>query len=77
VRPVNGAFECVNSKCILNMTGRSTIPRDRLSALAIGLSGLTRVLFGATFPPFDYNISQSNTELFNQRAALFRTGNRA
>ncbi|KAI8887784.1 hypothetical protein K501DRAFT_330228 [Backusella circina FSU 941] len=42
VRPVNGAFECVNSKCILNMTGRSTIPRDRLSALAIGLSGLTR-----------------------------------
>ncbi|KAI8880116.1 hypothetical protein K501DRAFT_255692 [Backusella circina FSU 941] len=76
VRPVNGAFECVNSKCILNITGRSTIPRDRLSALAVGLSGLTKVLFGATFPPFDYNISQSNTELFNQRAALFRTGNR-
>jgi hypothetical protein len=37
-------------------------PRDSLSALAIGISGLSEVLFGQTLPAFSRRISQSNID---------------
>ncbi|KAL0145857.1 hypothetical protein V8B55DRAFT_1570552 [Mucor lusitanicus] len=49
-KKVPGAFVCLNPDCVLQQFGRNAFARDRLSALAIGLSGVNQLLFQATFP---------------------------
>jgi hypothetical protein len=68
---VNGSFQCENHNCISYLTGTACHGRDQLSALSIGLSGLSTCLFEIPFPCYKYNISHSETELFKQRAILF------
>lgn len=51
-KQVKGCFLCVNPSCSLVKQGKAVLPRDRLSALAIGIVGLSQVTMGETFPPF-------------------------
>lgn len=61
-----GAFQCINSKCISVINKKSIQTRDKVSALAIGLSGMSHLLFGETFPVFTPKcISQFNTDFNN------------
>lgn len=75
-RKVPGAFMCLNPKCILKQFGRNVFARDKLSALAIGLSGLNQLLFQATFPQLSRKFSDTNTEFINKTAS-FRLGREA
>ncbi|KAG1170597.1 hypothetical protein G6F70_007578 [Rhizopus microsporus] len=68
---VNGTFQCVNPDCPSVLAGKATHVRDSLSAMAIGLSGLATLLFGATFPQFDPKRSPSKTAEFEHFAATF------
>jgi hypothetical protein len=45
-------------------------PRDDLSALAFGLSGLYSLLFQETFPELSAKIIQSNTEFINKTVSF-------
>jgi hypothetical protein len=67
-----GSFLCYNPKCPLVSTSRAVQSRDKMSAFAIGLSGLATVLFGQTFPAFT-NISHSHT-VFIQVTSTFLDG---
>ncbi|KAI8380052.1 hypothetical protein BD560DRAFT_388277 [Blakeslea trispora] len=60
---MKGAFQCLNPDCP---------DRDKLSALAIAISGITTLLFQQTLPAFSQTISHSNTE-FNHKTASFCT----
>ncbi|KAI8352166.1 hypothetical protein EDC96DRAFT_577465 [Choanephora cucurbitarum] len=60
----NTSQTCVNG-CGVN-------GRDRLSALAMAISGFTTLLFQQTLPAFSRTISHSNTE-FNHKTASFCT----
>ncbi|KAL0137307.1 hypothetical protein V8B55DRAFT_1578093 [Mucor lusitanicus] len=72
---INGTSVCCNPNCLLVRSGRSHQPRDSLSALVIGLSGLCTVLSGTTFPALDpKRISHFNTD-FQQFAGSFLTRN--
>ncbi|CAO3630821.1 unnamed protein product [Mucor fragilis] len=75
-RKVPGAFMCLNPKCILKQFDRNVFARDKLSALAIGLSGLNQLLFQATFPQLSRKFSDTNTEFINKTAS-FRLGREA
>ncbi|KAI8876119.1 hypothetical protein K501DRAFT_201117, partial [Backusella circina FSU 941] len=68
VKSVNGALQCENPDCITFESKKASKSRDQLSSLAIGLAGLSRLLFNATFPVFDHTVSQNNTDLFNKNA---------
>ncbi|ORE15609.1 hypothetical protein BCV71DRAFT_273597 [Rhizopus microsporus] len=71
LKAVNGTFQCVNPDCPSVLAGKATHVRDSLSAMAIGLSGLATLLFGATFPQFDPKRSPSKTAEFEHFAATF------
>ncbi|RCH86315.1 hypothetical protein CU097_007882 [Rhizopus azygosporus] len=43
--------------------------------MAIGLSGLATLLFGTTFPQFDPQVNQSNTDKFKTNATSFFIAN--
>ncbi|ORE10289.1 hypothetical protein BCV72DRAFT_315254 [Rhizopus microsporus var. microsporus] len=43
--------------------------------MTIGLSGLATLLFSATFPQFDPEVSQSNTDKFKVNATSFFNAN--
>ena len=70
VKSVNGSFHCVNHLCPLVVNARSIQARDRVSALAIAVSGLSSLVLGETVPPFNYKFSD-NTDTFNHLAASF------
>ncbi|KAI7893824.1 uncharacterized protein EV154DRAFT_460263 [Mucor mucedo] len=74
VKPVNGTSMCYNPECISVRNGHSHKGRDSLSSLAIGLTGLANLLFKTTFPAFNPNISQFNTD-FNHSARAFLNRN--
>jgi hypothetical protein len=72
LQEIKGALMCVNPKCVAVKSGKSTEPRDVLSSLAIGLSGLTQYLIGSLLPPFAQSqISQFNTDTFNKLSWSF------
>ncbi|KAI8883603.1 hypothetical protein K501DRAFT_159013, partial [Backusella circina FSU 941] len=50
LKAVPGSSECTNQHCIINLTKRACMARDKVSFLLIGLSGLSRVAFGVPFP---------------------------
>jgi hypothetical protein len=68
---VNGAFQCENELCISLMHGQASQGRDALSALAIGLKGLTTLLLGAPFPPLDSSLGPLTDEKFKELATYF------
>ncbi|KAL4205650.1 hypothetical protein AB4K20DRAFT_1953109 [Rhizopus microsporus] len=49
-KKVKGSFLCRNIDCVLVSNKKAVKPRDDLSALAIGHSGLCSLLFQETFP---------------------------
>ena len=71
-RNMKGAFHCLNPECPSVKNGRGVSGRDKLSALAIAISGITTLLFQQTLPAFSQTISPSNTE-FNHKTASFCT----
>lgn len=71
LKNVNGSFYCVNPLCPLSSQARSTQARDRLSALAIGVSGLSTLIFGETLPQFNHKLSGYNADKFETNAANF------
>jgi hypothetical protein len=68
LKSVNGALQCENLDCPSFKAKKAVRSRDQLSALAIGLAGLSKILYGATFPPFDHTVSQRNTDLFKKNS---------
>lgn len=62
---VKGSFLCCNRHCLLVQNKTAIQPRDALSSLAIGLSGLCNLVFGCTFPCFSLKLSQCNTNFQN------------
>ncbi|KAL4213629.1 hypothetical protein AB4K20DRAFT_1887611 [Rhizopus microsporus] len=67
---VKGSFLCRNPDCVLVLNKNAAKPRDDLSALTIGLSGLFSLLFQETFPELSTKISRSNTEFINKTASF-------
>lgn len=50
VKNINGAsYYCVNPLCLLSAQAMQTQGRERLSALAVGVSGLSMLLFVEKF----------------------------
>jgi hypothetical protein len=64
-----GSFVCRNPECPLLKRKRATQSRDKTSALAIALSGLSMLLFRQTFHPFS-NASHCNTDFNNETTAF-------
>ncbi|ORE03237.1 hypothetical protein BCV72DRAFT_279563 [Rhizopus microsporus var. microsporus] len=71
LKAVNGTFQCVNPDFPSVLAGKAIHARDNISAMAIGLSGLTTLLFGAIFPQFDPKYSLSKTAEFEYLSATF------
>lgn len=71
LKNVNGSFYCVNPLCPLLSQARSTQVSDRLSDLAICVSGLSILIFGETLPQFNHKLSGSNADKFTTNAADF------
>ncbi|CEI97435.1 hypothetical protein RMCBS344292_11567 [Rhizopus microsporus] len=72
-KKVKGSFLCRNPDCVLVLNKTAVKPRDDLSALAIGLSGLCSLLFHETFPELSAKISHCNTVFINKTASFFNT----
>lgn len=53
LKTVNGASVCNNNECILSLSGTSHKARDSVSALAIGISGASRLISGTTLEVFN------------------------
>ncbi|CAO3656709.1 unnamed protein product [Mucor hiemalis] len=70
LKDINGSFFCVNHLCLSTQRNRSVQARDRLSALAIAVSGLSTLVFGETMCPFNSKLSE-NTDNFKLNAAQF------
>jgi hypothetical protein len=70
LKAVHGAFQCTNRKCVSYKNKRAIQTRDTMSALAIGLLGLSTLLFSKRIPSFTrYNTSQSYTGYKNTTTA--------
>ncbi|KAI8081253.1 hypothetical protein BDF21DRAFT_338917, partial [Thamnidium elegans] len=54
---------CIHPRCISVIKKCGSKSRDALSALAIGLVGVSTLIFGTSMPPFNTKISQFNTEV--------------
>ncbi|GAN00784.1 hypothetical protein MAM1_0002d00208 [Mucor ambiguus] len=63
-----GSFICYNPHCVAHL---KVLSRDRVSAMAIGLAGLSQVLFGVTVPEFDPQSSAAKSKQFNEKAVAF------
>ena len=68
---VKGSFLCRNPDCVLVSNKNAIKPRDDLSVLAIGHSGLCSLLFQETFPELSAKISHCNTEFINKTTSFF------
>ncbi|EIE77911.1 hypothetical protein RO3G_02615 [Rhizopus delemar RA 99-880] len=53
LKTVNGTSVCNNNECILSLSGTSHKARDSVSALAIGISGASRLISGTTLEVFN------------------------
>ncbi|KAI8366167.1 hypothetical protein BD560DRAFT_332302 [Blakeslea trispora] len=73
-RNTKDAFHCLNPECPSFTNGCGVSGRDKLSALAIAISGIATLLFQQTLPAFSRTISPSNTD-FNYKTASFCTRN--
>ena len=58
-KTVNGAFWCLNRRCISVTSHKSIQSRDKTSALAIAVSGLSSLIFNEPLPVFNPKPSQS------------------
>ncbi|KAG1556418.1 hypothetical protein G6F49_006289 [Rhizopus delemar] len=64
-RKVKGSFYCTNPLCVSVLSKCAAKSRDSLSALAIGIVGLSTVLFGAPLPAFkSHKISNIEVEKY-------------
>lgn len=68
INVTKGTFVCLNANCAKAFT---PMCRDKLSALAIGLAGLSYLLFGSTFPCFDEKSTRTSKERFFNSALDF------
>ncbi|EPB87743.1 hypothetical protein HMPREF1544_05403 [Mucor circinelloides 1006PhL] len=59
VRNVNGSSVCTNPTSTLRTKGETHKARDSLPALAVGLAGLSTVIFGQPILSFDPSFSES------------------
>lgn len=72
-KKILGTLYCTNPLCVSVIAKRAIKCRDSLSALAIGLVGLSTVLFDAPFPQFISNIiSQNNAEEYLKKTSSFK-----
>ncbi|KAK4521627.1 uncharacterized protein ATC70_004157 [Mucor velutinosus] len=60
-RSIHDAFLCLNPACVSVLNHRAIQGRDKTSALAIAVSGLSTLLFRQLLPVFNPKPSQSNT----------------
>ncbi|KAG1048531.1 hypothetical protein G6F43_009083 [Rhizopus delemar] len=64
-RKVKGSFYCTNPLCVSVLSKCAAKSRDSLSALAIGIVGLSTILFGAPLPAFkSHKISNIEAEKY-------------
>ncbi|ORE05627.1 hypothetical protein BCV72DRAFT_330542 [Rhizopus microsporus var. microsporus] len=68
-----GSLLCRNPKCVIVKNNKASKSRDSLSALAIGISGLCKLLFRQTLPVFSPSISHSNTDFISITPSLLNT----
>jgi hypothetical protein len=68
VRTTSGTFVCLHPGC---PKAFKPVCRDKLSALAIGLSGIAQLLFGSTFPCFQEKTTTESRERFINEALSF------
>jgi hypothetical protein len=52
LKECNGAMQCINPNCISVKKGKAIQSRDKVSAMAIAISGLTKLLFNKPLPAF-------------------------
>jgi hypothetical protein len=56
-------MRCINPNCISVQSGRARNHETKVSSMAIGISGLSTLIFQETLPIFSTNnISQFNTD---------------
>ncbi|GAA5814100.1 hypothetical protein MFLAVUS_007590 [Mucor flavus] len=70
-RTSKGLFWCTNPLCVSVRYKRAIKSRDALSAFAIGVVGLSTLLFGAKPPSFNNRISRTCTEDFFMKISIF------
>ncbi|OAD01350.1 hypothetical protein MUCCIDRAFT_112793 [Mucor lusitanicus CBS 277.49] len=66
----NGAFLCLNPECVSVVNHRAIQGRDRTSAMAIAVSGLSSLLFNQPLPVFNPKPSQSNTGIISKTTSF-------
>ncbi|KAI9251157.1 hypothetical protein EDC94DRAFT_526688, partial [Helicostylum pulchrum] len=72
MKTINGTSVCSNNNRVSVKLDCSHKSRDSVSALAIGISGLTSLIFGLPLPPFNpKKISHSNTDQINNAVTSF------
>ena len=69
-KAANGAFFCLNPRCVSVKNYKAVQSRDKTSALAIAVSGFSYMLFNEPLPVFNPYTSQSNGEFFSKITAL-------
>ena len=69
-KTVNGAFWCLNPRCISVRSHKPIQSRDKTSALAIVVSGLSNLIFNEPLPVFNPKLSQSYTDIFTKTNAF-------
>ncbi|KAI9246549.1 hypothetical protein EDC94DRAFT_664910 [Helicostylum pulchrum] len=69
-----GSFWCTNPLCVPVRYKSAIKSRDALSALAIGVAGLSTLLFGAESLPFNNRISRTSTEDYIIKTSTFFNG---
>ncbi|EPB85855.1 hypothetical protein HMPREF1544_07354 [Mucor circinelloides 1006PhL] len=75
LRSVSGTSVCTNPDCVLRTKDETHKARDSLPALAIGLAGLSTVIFGQPIPTFDSSFNEFKAEKFKTLAKAFCTRN--
>jgi len=69
-RSIHGAFLCLNPACVSVLNHRAIQGRDKTSALAIAVSGLSILLFKQPLPVFNPKPSQSNTGIISKTTSF-------
>ncbi|KAK4510172.1 Up in starvation [Mucor velutinosus] len=69
-RSIHGAFLCLNPACVSVLNYRAIQGRDKTSALAIAVSGLSILLFKQPLPVFNPKPSQSNTGIISKTTSF-------
>ncbi|EPB82047.1 hypothetical protein HMPREF1544_11212 [Mucor circinelloides 1006PhL] len=70
--PIHCPSHSSRPQCILRQYGRSVFFRDKLSALAIGLIGLSSIIFQRTFPQLTNRTGYTNTEFISKIEAFYK-----